>query len=188
MHTKARGRESKSHSWLSIAIHSSLERRVRMNFLKAKKLLATQNASPSLRMIFKLSSLAVLLLFCYTSVSTLFIVGRVAIPDGCARACPPQSDPSRFICGRNKVTGKLGLFDGECYFGRYNHCYKVRQREWIWNFKNLNFNGKKFSVRIYSIWAVSIRRFLIERSKNLGRKNRIKIYLQTKRYFLQHSQ
>lgn len=100
-----------------------------MKFSKAHKLLAAHNASPTYRMIFKLSSLAFLLLFCYTSVSTFFIVGRVSIPDGCARACPPQNDPLRFICGRNKVTGRLGMFDGECYFGRYNHCYKVRQRE-----------------------------------------------------------
>lgn len=98
-----------------------------MNYLQTQKLLAKQNASPSIRMILKLSTLAVLLLFCYTSVSTFFIVGRVTIPDNCARACPPQSDPSRFICGRNKVTGRLGMFDGECFFGRYNHCEHVRR-------------------------------------------------------------
>ena len=105
--------------------------RVKMNILKASKLLAKQNenSSPSFSMIFKLSSLAFLLLFCYTSVSTYFVVGRVAIPDGCAAACPPQGDPSRYICARNKMTGRLGMFDGECYFGRYNHCVHVRERE-----------------------------------------------------------
>lgn len=58
------------------------------------------------------------------------MVGKVSIPDGCARACPPQRDPSRYICARHTVTGQLGMFDGECVFGRYNHCvYTKHQRK-----------------------------------------------------------
>lgn len=99
-----------------------------MKFSEAQKLLQRQS-SPSIGMIFKLSTLAFLLLFCYTSVSTYFLVGKVMIPDGCARACPPQRDPTRNICARNIATGRLGMFDGECHFGRYNHCIHTRQRK-----------------------------------------------------------
>lgn len=129
-----------SHSWwLSITSHLSVRVRVRMSFTKSqqKLLVAQQQSSPSIRMIFKLSTLAFLLLCCYTSVSTFFTVGKVQIPDGCARACPPQRDPSRYICARNIATGRLGMFDGECYFGRYNHCVNVRQRKFlIWKLSN----------------------------------------------------
>lgn len=105
-----------------------------MKFSKAQKLLEAQTSPPTLKMIFKLSALAFLLLFCYTSVSTIFLVGKVQIPNGCARACPPQRDPSRNICARNTVTGRLGMFEGDCVFGRYNHCIHVRQR------KSIDFN------------------------------------------------
>jgi hypothetical protein len=100
-----------------------------MRFSKAEKLLQTQQSSSSLKMVFKLSTLAILLLFCYTSVSLFFQVPKVTMPDGCARACPPQRDPARFICARNRETGQLGMFEGECYFGRYNHCVHVRHRK-----------------------------------------------------------
>ncbi|KAG5684871.1 hypothetical protein PVAND_014081 [Polypedilum vanderplanki] len=99
-----------------------------MTLAAQKKLILASTSSPTPRMVFKLSSLALLLLFCYTSVSTYFYVGKVVLPEGCANACPPQRDPQRFICARNVVTGQLGMFDGECQFGRYNHCIHTRQR------------------------------------------------------------
>lgn len=121
-----------SHSWLSsIVIPFSFELRVRMKLSKAQKLLVVQSSSQSIKMIIKLSTLVLLLMCCYTSVSTFFKVGKVAIPDGCARACPPQRDPSRNICARNIATGRLGMFDGECHFGRFNHCVHVRSRKSI---------------------------------------------------------
>ena len=109
------------------AIHSSLLV-VESKGMKFTPLLQKQiSASPSLRMAFKLSLLIVLLMLCYSMVSTMFIVKKVSIPRGCARACPPQTNPSRFICGKNQVTGRLGMFDSECFFGRYNHCIYVKQ-------------------------------------------------------------
>lgn len=82
-------------------------------------------------MAMKLATLVILLMFCYSSLSTHFNVKKVPIPSGCCNACPPQSDPSRFVCARHSVTGELGMFDSECFFGRYNHCSYVKQREWF---------------------------------------------------------
>lgn len=113
---------------------SSLTSALRINTMKYSPLHSRPLSSPATRMTLKLSSLAVILIACYSLVSTYFVVDRVVIPDGCARACPPQSNPSRFICGRNRATGQLGMFDSECFFGRYNHCIYVNQR------KSLEFN------------------------------------------------
>lgn len=87
------------------------------------------SASPSSRMALKLSSLTILLVLCYSMVSTFFVIDKVSIPDGCARSCPPQRDPSRFICARSRNSRQLGMFDSECFFGRYNNCVFVNQSE-----------------------------------------------------------
>lgn len=55
---------------------------------------------------------------------------KVKIPVGCTVACPPQKDPTHFICGKQLETGLYGMFSGECYLGRYNHCVHVEQREY----------------------------------------------------------
>jgi hypothetical protein len=86
-------------------------------------------SSPSSKMALKLSTLSVLLLVCYSMVSIFVAVERVEIPHGCATACPPQRDTSRFICGRNRATNQLGLFESECFFGRFNHCVHVRPHQ-----------------------------------------------------------
>lgn len=86
-------------------------------------------SSLSTKMALKLSSLAILLLLCYSMVSTHLNVEKVLLPTHCARACPPQRDPSRFICARNVVSNQLGMFDSECFFGRYNHCVDVIERK-----------------------------------------------------------
>lgn len=86
-------------------------------------------SSKSLRMVCKLSALVILLISCYTLVSTHNTVPRVRIPDGCASACPPQRDQSRFICARSTITRQLGMFPSECVFGRYNHCIYVNERK-----------------------------------------------------------
>jgi hypothetical protein len=70
-----------------------------------------------------------MLLMSYSMLSAYFPVDLVQIPPGCATACPPQRDPSRFICARNSKTGMLGMFDSECFFGRYNHCVHVKERK-----------------------------------------------------------
>ena len=57
-------------------------------------------------------------------------VPKVMIPVGCTVACPPQKDPKHYICGRQLKTGLLGMFGGECFLGRYNHCVHVEQREY----------------------------------------------------------
>lgn len=31
------------------------------------------------------------------------------------------------MCAKNTVTGKLGTFDSECNFGRYNNCYRTTE-------------------------------------------------------------
>ncbi|CRK87674.1 CLUMA_CG001467, isoform A [Clunio marinus] len=86
-----------------------------------------ENSSDT-RLALKLSSLVILLTLCYSMVSTLLPVVKVTIPDGCATACPPQNNPERFICARSRHTGRLGMFDSECFFGRYNHCVRVNER------------------------------------------------------------
>ena len=63
-------------------------------------------------------------------------VPKVKIPIGCTGACPPQKDPTHFICGKELETGLLGMFGGECYLGRYNHCVHVEQRKY--NLENVN--------------------------------------------------
>lgn len=88
-------------------------------------------SSPSSKMAIKLSSLAILLLLCYSMVSTYFVVEKVSIPNGCAVSCPPQRDSSRFICAKHSVTGRPGMFDSECFFGRYNHCIYVDSRKFV---------------------------------------------------------
>ena len=85
--------------------------------------------SPQSRMAIKLTTLVILLTLCYTMLSTSLHAQKVLMPEGCARACPPQRDPARFICARNTESGRLGMFDSECFFGRYNHCNQVRTRE-----------------------------------------------------------
>lgn len=57
-------------------------------------------------------------------------VPKVKIPIGCTGACPPQKDQTHFICGKQLETGLLGMFSGECYLGRYNHCVHVEQRKY----------------------------------------------------------
>lgn len=89
--------------------------------------------SPSSSMAVKLSTLAILLTLCYTILSAAIFVQKVPMPNGCASACPPQRDPQRFICARSRISKKLGMFDGECFFGRYNHCSFVREREYSIN-------------------------------------------------------
>lgn len=106
-------------------------------------LLEKPGKSSSPRMAARLSALVILLTLCYSMVSSFFQVERVALPDGCARACPAQRDPSRFICARNRVTRSLGMFDSVCFFGRYNHCVDVRERKWrklIQRDSNINWN------------------------------------------------
>lgn len=102
-----------------------------MYYKTPEKLLASASTlNVNSKMFLKISAITILLIFCYTSLSTTHVVvPRVALPDGCARACPPQRNPSRFICARNSVTGQLGMFEGECTFGRYNHCVNTRQRK-----------------------------------------------------------
>ncbi|CAG9803470.1 unnamed protein product [Chironomus riparius] len=101
-----------------------------MYYKTPEKLLATESTlNGNSKMFLKLSAITILLIFCYTSLSsTHAVVSRVAMPEGCARACPPQRNPSRFICARNSVTGVLGTFEGDCTFGRYNHCVNTRER------------------------------------------------------------
>ena len=91
--------------------------------------LKTIELPQSTRMAVKLTALTVLLLLCYSNVSSYFYVDSVSIPENCANSCPPQRDPSRFICARNRGTGQLGMFDGECFFGRFNHCIHVRSAQ-----------------------------------------------------------
>ena len=89
----------------------------------------TIELAQSTRMAVKLTALTVLLILCYSNVSSYFYVDSVSIPHGCANSCPPQRDPSRFICARNRSSGQLGMFDGECFFGRFNHCTHIRSAQ-----------------------------------------------------------
>lgn len=50
-------------------------------------------------------------------------VNAVAIPRGCAEACPP--DGGKKICAKNPTTNKLGTFMSDCFLGRYNSCSNV---------------------------------------------------------------
>lgn len=95
--------------------------------MKYTSLQKEKKSEPELAM--KLAVLVILLVLCYSVVSMHFLVLKVSIPEGCAKACPPQKDPSRFICAKHSVTGRLGMFDSECYFGRYNHCVLIKQRK-----------------------------------------------------------
>lgn len=118
-----------SHNFISIKFVS------RVWSMKSTPPIIRLCSSHSSKIVLKLSTLSILLLLCYSMVSTFFAVDRVPLPEGCARACPPQRDPSRFICARNTATGKLGMFDSECFFGRYNHCVHVDQRKQLNSFQ-----------------------------------------------------
>ena len=123
----------------------------------------SKTSSPQ-SMAVKLSILAVLLMLCYTSFSASTRVSKVAIPKGCANACPPQHNPERFICAKSRVSKKLGMFDSECFFGRYNHCIYVREREFsqiISTSSSLDASVLSFRLRLYSIWTLPQQRLLI---------------------------
>lgn len=80
-----------------------------------------------------------LFIFVFTLFAQL-MASRVTIPDGCAGACP---EGGAAVCGRNKVTKKLGSFENECVFGRYNNCHKTTESKlfyrvlWRRNFMSL---------------------------------------------------
>jgi hypothetical protein len=118
--------------------------------------------SSSTSIALRLSSMFIMLFMSYTMLSAYFPVDFVNIPKGCADACPPQRDPSRFICARHSQTGALGMFRGECFFGRYNHCTQVKERKrfqdlLVSNFQiNLhNFIVHFSSLSLHSIWQLS---------------------------------
>lgn len=73
---------------------------------------------------------SIVLLLCVLCAQVLYAnaaVARVVIPRGCAEACPHLDNQK--MCGKNRVTHKLGTFDSECFFGRYNNCVHAHESE-----------------------------------------------------------
>lgn len=70
----------------------------------------------------------VCLFFAMTLVSVEVKGDLIAIPAGCAAACPPGD---KLLCARNSITQALGTFESDCIFGRFNSCHRTTESKYI---------------------------------------------------------
>lgn len=62
------------------------------------------------------------------------------------KACPHHG---KTLCARNLKTGKLGTFESDCHFGRYNNCVRAHQSEYIRELSRMLINTPIFSFAAY---------------------------------------
>lgn len=103
---------------------------------KVMKSMSSLSMSSQARLGLKLSGALILLFLAFSTLSTYFEVGFVAIPPHCVKSCPPNHNrPDRFVCARKIATGELGMFRSTCFLSRYNYCVSVHHKD-----RKLNWN------------------------------------------------